>query len=60
MEVNLFVAVMEVSERMEDDQRGAGGHSPTLGCVPKGLNLIHGPSSQNQVTQQRGQKMSLH
>jgi hypothetical protein len=40
--------------------RGCRGHSPTIGCAPKGLSFIHGSPGQNQVTHHRGQKMSLH
>jgi hypothetical protein len=36
--------------------QGCWGRSPTLGRVPIGPNLIHGPLDQNKVTQHLGQK----
>jgi hypothetical protein len=35
---------------------GKLGHAPTLGCIQIGLNMIHSPMGQNNVSQHRWQK----
>jgi hypothetical protein len=32
---------------------GRLGHAPTLGCIRIGLNMIHGPMTQNKVSEHR-------
>jgi hypothetical protein len=48
---NLFVAAMEVYERVEAQPRLGGGRAPTLGRAPMGSDTIHGPTTQKAVTQ---------
>jgi hypothetical protein len=46
--------------RCERMTSGSLGHAPTLGHVRIGLNMIHNPMGQNNVSQHRWQKRSLH
>ena len=49
---------MAAKEYMKGGGRpqGCWGRAPTLGRVPNGPNLIHGPLGQNKVAQHPGQE----
>jgi hypothetical protein len=55
----VFLVAAKGHKEVEDRTQGCWGRIPTLGRVPMGLNLIHGPLGQNRVTQHRRLKRTL-
>jgi len=47
----LFLVVAKAYMKVEERPPGCWGRAPTLGHVPNGPDLIHGPSGQNKATQ---------
>ena len=47
----LFLVAAKGYMKVEGRPPGCWGRAPTLGCIPNGPNLIHGPLDQTKATQ---------